>query len=241
MKRRFRPGLIPTLVFIPLLLVLLRLGVWQLDRAEEKQQVLDHYRAMAELSPLKSLPGRDAERLAIHNRKVELRGHFIADRAFLHDNQVYHGKVGYHVLSPFVDMASGRIVLVNRGWVAMPYMRRDLLPDTSVSTDLVTIRGTIYLPAEAAISFDVQGAVGEAWPKVVQNINPTELSGTLTEDLMPYWLLLDGTDDRFGGYKREWHLVAAPPEQSTSYAIQWFTMAGVLILLYIVLNVKRQN
>lgn len=241
MKRRFRPGLIPTLVFIPLLLVLLRLGVWQLDRAEEKQQVLDHYQAMAKLAPLKQLPEREAGRLSVHNRKVEIQGHFIANRSFLHDNQVYQGKVGYHVLSPFVDQSTGRIVLVNRGWVAMPYLRRDLLPDTSVSTDIVTIRGTIYLPAEPAISFDEQGAVGAGWPKVIQNINPIELSGALTDELMPYWLLLDESDERFGDYKRQWQLVAAPPEQSISYAIQWFTMAGVLVLLYIVLNMKRQN
>lgn len=241
MKRKFRPGLVPTLIFIPLLLVLLRLGIWQLDRAEEKQQVLDHFQHMAQMPALSLLPDKSSQRNSIHNRKLILRGHFLATQSFLHDNQIYQGKVGYHVLTPFVDQASGRVVLVNRGWVAMPYLRRDILPDTAVSADEVTIHGTIYLPFEEAISFDVQGAVGQDWPKVIQTIKPQELSGVLQHELMPYWVLLDENVQGLGDYKREWQLIAAPPEQSISYAMQWFTMAGVLVILYIVLNFKRQN
>lgn len=240
MQRHFRPGLIPTLVFIPLLFLLLRLGFWQLDRAEEKQQVLSHFQAMAKMPPLELMPHSDTKQVEIHNRKVQLRGHFIANRSFLHDNQVYKGKVGYHVITPFIEDETGLIVLVNRGWVVMPQLRRDLLPNTQVSAEMVTIRGTIYRPRDEAISFDVQGAIGSGWPKVVQTIKPAELSGVLGKELLPYWVLMDEQDDRFGAYKREWRLIASPPEKSLSYAMQWFTMAGVLVLLYIALNIKRQ-
>ena len=42
--RRFRPGLLPTLVVLTLLPLLLGLGFWQLQRAEDKR-VLAHTRA----------------------------------------------------------------------------------------------------------------------------------------------------------------------------------------------------
>ena len=38
--RRFRPGLLPTLVVMALLPALVSLGFWQLGRAEEKRQLL---------------------------------------------------------------------------------------------------------------------------------------------------------------------------------------------------------
>ena len=62
MKRRFRPGLVPTLVFFPLLYLLIRLGVWQLHRADEKQHIIDHYEQMAQLPPLSQLPAADGAR-----------------------------------------------------------------------------------------------------------------------------------------------------------------------------------
>lgn len=39
----FRPGLVPTLVVAVLLPMLVLLGFWQLQRAEQKRQLLDTY------------------------------------------------------------------------------------------------------------------------------------------------------------------------------------------------------
>ena len=43
--RAFRPGLLPTLVVLALLALLLALGGWQLQRADEKSALLEIGRA----------------------------------------------------------------------------------------------------------------------------------------------------------------------------------------------------
>lgn len=238
MKRRFRPGLVPTLFFLVLFPLFLRLGVWQLDRAEEKRQIVEHYEQMALMEPLQFLPGNNDD---VRNRRVVLKGHFLAETTFLHDNQIYQGKVGYHVFTPFQDQGSGRVVMVDRGWVAMPGLRRDILPDTDIDTSEVTIHGIIYRPLKEAISFDTQGVSGSGWPRVVQNIIPAQMSRVLGYELADYWIWLDPDEAGYGDFKREWHFVAAPPEQSTSYAVQWFSFAAILLFLYVLLNLKRQK
>ncbi|HEY9031818.1 MAG TPA: SURF1 family cytochrome oxidase biogenesis protein, partial [Kangiella sp.] len=42
-------------------------------------------------------------------------------------------------------------------------------------------------------------------------------------------------------FVRQWELVASPPEKHIAYAVQWFGMALVLIILFIVLNLKRER
>ncbi len=241
MKYRFQPRLILTLLFVVLFALFLRLGIWQLDRADEKRQILQHYQAMSQLPPLKTLPSKGISRYELHNRKIELRGQFLGQRQFLHDNQIHQGVVGYHVLTPFRDQASGLVVLVNRGWVAMPQLRRDILPSVALGDAQVTIRGTIYVPPGAAISFDEQGAVGEGWPKVIQTVEPRQMQSLLPYSLADYRIRLAAESEPRDGYVRQWSLIAASPEQSTSYAFQWFAMAAALLVLYIVLNLKRKQ
>jgi surfeit locus 1 family protein len=41
------------------------------------------------------------------------------------------------------------------------------------------------------------------------------------------------------GYLREWRPAVMTPEQHLGYAVQWFAMAGALVVLYVVLNVRK--
>ena len=51
-NKTFKPGLIPTIVTLLILPVLLRLGFWQLDRAEEKRDLIELFEQQNELGPL---------------------------------------------------------------------------------------------------------------------------------------------------------------------------------------------
>ena len=48
---RFRPGLLPTLLVLMLLPVLLWLGFWQLERGEQKRDMLERQAAQAQAEP----------------------------------------------------------------------------------------------------------------------------------------------------------------------------------------------
>ena len=41
------------------------------------------------------------------------------------------------------------------------------------------------------------------------------------------------------GFIRNWKPVVLLPEKSTSYAVQWFSLALALLVIYIVVNLKK--
>jgi surfeit locus 1 family protein len=52
-------------------------------------------------------------------------------------------------------------------------------------------------------------------------------------------LLLDESEP--AGYVRGWKPFAKGPEQNWSYAIQWWSFAVLLMVLYVVLNLKKTD
>jgi surfeit locus 1 family protein len=65
-----------------------------------------------------------------------------------------------------------------------------------------------------------------------------ELEERLGYPLEPLILLLD-KDDEFG-FIRDWKPVyGVTPDKHRAYAVQWFTLATVLLMIYIGVNLKR--
>ena len=56
--------------------------------------------------------------------------------------------------------------------------------------------------------------------------------------LEPRVLLLDAREPR--GYVRAWQPGGRGPEQNWSYAIQWWSFAVVLVVLYVSLNLRKK-
>ncbi len=75
------------------------------------------------------------------------------------------------------------------------------------------------------------------WPLVVQWLDIEEIKELLGEDVYPYILQLDA--DQAYGFVREWKILNTLPEKSTSYAVQWFSLAAVLVLIFIVVNTRK--
>ena len=69
-RLRSRTGLISTVAAVLLVFLFSRLGLWQLDRADEKNEILERQAQATALEPLESLQPDDAE----HNvyRQVRL-------------------------------------------------------------------------------------------------------------------------------------------------------------------------
>ena len=76
----FRPGWLPSLMVLLLLPGLLALGVWQLQRGEEKRALLNSFEARRQAEPI-SLEQLEPMRDPAY-RRVQLRGHFDADQHF---------------------------------------------------------------------------------------------------------------------------------------------------------------
>ena len=247
--RAFRPGLIPTLLMLPLLALLLWLGHWQWDRAADKQALLDRWAAQAELAPvpLPALTGT-ASGPGAQFLRVQVTGAYLPANQVLLDNQTHEGRAGYRVLTP-LQLADGRALMVDRGWVPLPGNARDQLPDVTVGGTARQVQGRLdhfrqaalrqaevhtevaANAAPEAITAPAGGAVRDSLPRVLNYRDAPTVSSAIGRPVYPLVLLLDGTEP--DGFVR----INAPtlsfgPERHLGYAIQWWGLALTLVLLW---------
>jgi surfeit locus 1 family protein len=211
-----------------MLFLLLRLGFWQLERAEIKDELLNQF-AASEAAPPESLSRLmstdDASQW--HYRQARVTGAFIADRQYLLDNRTHEGKAGYHVLTPF-DVPGG-IVVVNRGWVPVGPDRR-VLPPLPVSESSIQLSGRVVPPPNAGVLLGSDGYERDGWPRVVQTVDLERMSQQFEKGVLPALLQLDPTHEAC--LTCVWRPVGGiGPERHRGYALQWFSLAAVLVVL----------
>ena len=218
-----------TVLMVPLMM---GLGVWQLQRAEEKAQLFAAFEARQQEAPahLDSLWGSSASALAY--KSVQAAGRFLQDEYFLLDNRMFGGRFGYEILG-ILQLNEGGSVLVNRGWVAADAARQ-ALPQVPRLTGEVVIRGHVYVaPGKPYLLQEQQ--LGADWPKRIQAVEMNKLGPAVTAlgagDLFPYPVRIDA--DEPGALSVDWQIVNASPEKHRAYAVQWFTMALVLLGFYL--------
>ena len=234
--RAFRPGLLPTLLVLVLLALLLALGGWQLQRADEKSALLASQEARRQAP---ALPIGELERSADPAfQRVLLRGYFDAEHSLLLDNRTRDGRVGVELLQPFYDQPSGLWLLLNRGW--LPWPDRRIPVSFSTPAGALQLQAWIYVaPGE---SFQLQAdQPGNAWPQLLTRVDAGALWRQLGRAGWPYELrLLPGP----AAYQAEWAVVAMGPEKHLGYAVQWFALAVALACLFIyfgIRNAKEQS
>lgn len=231
----FKPGLWPTIITLVLLPGMIWLGYWQLERAAWKQQLVDAHQASSRLAADSLEWMLDSGTLSEY-RPAAVSGHYDLGHQLLLDNKTYHGHAGYHVLTP-LRLKDRAAVLVNRGWVPLGESR-SVLPELPGPAEKVMVEGVLKLPPERLFRLDSAEETHQGWPQVVQQIELEQLEKRLGYPLLPVLLLLDSEDAH--GFVRDWQPVYdVPPDKHRAYAMQWFTLALVLLLIYTGVNTRR--
>ena len=234
-----------TVLTLVLLVLFVSLGRWQWGRAEFKSAQQREFAVGAQQQ--QSLGDRSTQELARYAR-LTVSGEWDEGRQFLLDNRTRDGRAGYEVLTP-LRLEDGRWLLVNRGWVPFSGYR-DTLPDVTASlagaVGRVNVAGVLdELPTAGLAGGRAPPAVQGPWPRVTAFPNTAELRAALasTEEPSPRLearvLLLDERESV--GYVRGWKPFAKGPEQNWSYAIQWWGFAVLLMVLYVALNLKKDD
>ncbi|GAB1262685.1 SURF1 family protein [Aurantivibrio plasticivorans] len=243
MRISFQLDLRVTFLAVAVLPVLLSLGVWQLNRADEKREIIEQ-RQIKQSQPdvaLSSLLNTPKDRLAF--TPVELRGQFDSERLFFLDNAIYESSVGYEILQPFeyLDLSSNskHWALVNRGWVKAPGSR-DQLPEVyPAPSGPITIRGEIYsIPGESYV-LEPQEFTRDQWPQVIQTVDIEQISAAMGIEFFPKQIRLNA--DEPSALLAYWEPVAVTPEKHVGYAVQWFSMSIGLILWFLFASTNVWN
>ena len=235
-KYEFKPTLVPTLAFLVLLPVLISLGMWQLDRAEEKREIERSVKEATEKTPLLIKAESPESLVSEVYRPAIMKGRFDSSRQYLWDNKTYKGRSGYQVLTPFMLEVSGSVVMVNRGWIPV-LGRRDQYPDIALPEQLLEVRGVIKNPSNTIQLADRVEQKTASYPHVLQAFETEVISSELDLAVMP--ILFELSPDETNGYVRDWQPYYGKIGKHLGYAAQWFIMALIAVFLYLKLNTRR--
>lgn len=238
MKWLRRPSWFALLLTAVSALLFIRLGVWQLHRADEKEAILRRYAtaqtaAPSEFAAVASNPPVDAF------ARVNVQGHYLVDRLYLLDNPKHDQRGGVEVYAPFRPRNGERLLLVDLGF--LPGTGSSQAPQLPpLPTSEQTLHG-LYVPAPG-VGFEIGGnalARQTQWPKTTVYLNLPQVGADLGTELYPRVLSLDA--DPAAIYERE-HTIdfsSMPPARHRAYAFQWFTFALAVVVILLVLHRRR--
>lgn len=231
-RYRFKPRPFTTLVALAFVALTFAAGQWQTGRASQKMDMQARLEALSAEPPL-SMPGTVISGDTLVQRRLAARGRF-QERSYLVDNKVYQGVPGYHVITPFCAESGAPCVLVNRGWVAAG-SRRDVLPAVAVPAGVVDVEGIIVLPPPHP--YELGNQDGE--DAVIQHLVVDRLAARTHLTLQPFIVLQTGnaTDKLV----RDWPRPDTGINTHRAYALQWYVMALVGIILWVSLNMHREK
>ena len=204
--------------------VLLSLGKWQLDRLNWKQAILDDItaRISALPVPVPITPSPDLDKYL----PVQASGKVGSEYIRILSSQKIIG-VGYRLISPFESQ--GRRLLLDRGFLKIA----DKVSDQT--TDITSVKGNLHWPQE------VDSFTPEA--DIENNIWFARDVYALADALKTEPILIVASDISPGGGKVTPLPVdtAGIPNDHLQYAITWFSLAAVWMIMSLAFLWHTQN
>jgi surfeit locus 1 family protein len=215
---------------------LLRLGIWQLDRTQEKLEIQENYEQMgqseAALIPDVSLGGLQTDVIALQNKLVSLEGEYLNQQAIYMVYQTYEGQIGYEIVTPFLLSSEDKIIMVSRGWM-LANSYEELNEKVPQLTGKQNIQGQIYVPSESMAS-KTNALTEVKFPLEIRYLNTLELAPFFEASVFPYVVRLN--EGQVGVLVRHWPNVIVDTNRNMSYALQWFAMAIALLIVSLILS-----
>jgi surfeit locus 1 family protein len=224
-----------TLLVIAAVLVMIRLGFWQLDRLDQRRAFNARVEEQLARSPIElSDDNLEADLYNMEYREGIVHGEYDHDLQVVLRNQEWQGRLGVHLVTPLIIQGSDQAILVDRGWVPYEDYTSGKLSQFDES-GLVEVNGFIrrsQTKPRIGGRADEIPAAGEPPLRAWNWINIPGISGQLPYELLPVYLQSSPTPD---GSQMPYR---ATPELELSegshlgYAFQWFTFAAILAIGY---------
>ena len=198
------------------------LGIWQIERAANKEGLLQDFNSEQE-SPPTRLTSQSP-----NWSRVFVDGVFDSSRQILIDNQIHNGKVGYKIFTPF-RFDDNKIVLVDRGWIGQGQSRSDL-PQLNILEKKSRIIATVTSPEQGVLAGSE--LLTNEWPRVSQSKAVEVIASAFNEPILDIVLVLDPGSSQITEFIQI-KPFAITPVKHYGYAMQWFTMSIVLLGMFL--------
>jgi cytochrome oxidase assembly protein ShyY1 len=224
--------IVSVLFVVTVALGLVKLGLWQLDRAEQKRQYLNRVTERIALPhhKIERLFGQVSDVDDLSQYPVVATGYLQHQYTFLLDNVTHMRRVGYQVIVPLlIDDVSGQLILVNLGWVESTGFREQL-PKLSQWRGKLALKGSLHQPKANPYAFNTVN--NSDWPQVIGQLELDKMAKLLrvkvvNATIFPAILRLEPSSEL--GYQKKWLWVNMSVEKHLGYAMQWFALAVTLV------------
>lgn len=224
-----------TLLVIVAVAVMIRLGIWQLDRLEQRrafnarvqaqmdQPVLDLNLASLSAAPSQNLSGMEY-------RDVEVTGEYDQSGEVVLRNQVWENESGVNLLTPLKIDGSDQAVLVNRGWVPFEEYTAGRLGQYN-EPGIVKIKGVIRASqSKPDIGGQIDPVPAPGEPKLLawNMVNVQGIGSQLPYQLLPVYIQAYPDPSWTTLPYRSQVDLELTEGPHMGYAIQWFIFATIL-------------
>lgn len=223
-------------------MVLCALGMWQVKRLAWKQDIIASIQEQQSIDPTQNHFTPDDLVVAHAFKRGAVTGHFLHDKEIHLAPRMYESVVGYHLFTPFILAGDeGRILLVNRGWVP----NKMNMPEDAViefPAGEISIAGTIRNPAKANAFTPENKSDDGIW----YHIDLSDVSKALgLSTVFPVLFYADnpslaGYEVDDGHYPLPVSVNVIPQNNHMQYAFFWFSMALVLVIVYVLRFIAPQ-
>ncbi len=217
-------------LFLAALALLLALGTWQVQRLHWKEALLADIaeRQVAAPVPLSEIEAMAAAGTDIEYRRVTATGTFLNDKE-RHFFATYEGMTGFYVYTP-LQLADGRILFVNRGFVAYEDKEASRRPQGQLEGQQ-TVTGLARSKLLQKPSFlvpDNDLAKNIFYWKDLDRMAETD--GLPADKVLPLFVDADATPNP-GGIPIGAVTQIDLPNSHLAYAFTWYGLAAALVVV----------
>ena len=213
--------LIFAIIFVP---ITISLGFWQLDRAEEKREIIANYDELLTSEPI----NLNVKTIYKNWQPITTIGRF-KDIVIFEDNAILSGRAGFKIYHLF-ENGDGSYVFVHRGFIERNMVKNNL-PLINTPKGKQSLVGSVLIKEDNSFVQDIE----ESDARIIQEFNIERLINKfpILKDryLHPFLFNLDIRDNKkFLAIEKPVNMAAS---KHIGYAIQWFGLCIALIILTI--------
>ncbi len=236
MRLSFRFRWVPFLAAALVVAVGVSLGNWQLRRAEQKLALQQQILARAEFVPFNanSFPPAQAPE---EFRRVIAEGEFISAWPVYLDNRPYQGRAGFYLLMPFKLVGSEQSILIMRGWFPRDAINREHIPTIPVPEGVIRLEGRVRASTGKLMQLGEAAALQPG--ALAQNVEVADFAYASKLSLQTF--IIEQTNDTADSLVRDWPLPSVGIDTHKGYAFQWYVLALVAALFFLLTGFKRAS
>ena len=223
------------LLVLVVIVVLINLGLWQLRRLEQRRE-LNRQIWEGLNQPALVLTGGPVDPDKFHFRRVSVTGRFYNEESIILRGKSFNGQPGAELVAPFQITGSEQAVLVNRGWIPLGQSDQAARRQFDAEGEL-TIEGIAY---RSQTRPDFFLAPTDPTPPPGQNrldawfrVDIDRIQQQVNIPLLPIFIeQLPNPAATSPPFRPDNLDLSDGPH--LGYALQWFSFAVILVVLYAV-------